>query len=206
VVPVVPTNITSNATLGNATLANATTTLTYPQNVTNITVIPAVVPLVMPLNLTNATLFHLIPEAFFVDKDGKNTTNRDCIVLQTKDSEMVSCNNLGNLTISKGKINPDNLWIPVRANQSLARNENRVTLRSHWGGYIGFENDTSFSFDCLQREPSDRHLFTVERGNATTVENAIALKTDRGYLGVFNSTVLLVKDLNNSVYFVPPTL
>lgn len=191
---VLPITNTTQITITNTTSSNVTT----PAVNTTIPVVPVVVPVV--LNTTNVVsstnntdaAMHAIPSNFFVDKSGGNST-KEFIVLQNKNKKIITCNTLGNLTVTKGSINQDNLWLPIKSSIG-----NYFNLRSYWGGYLTLVNNTNFNCANRNIDSSNDLLITKE------ADNLITLKfKDAGYIGIDNLNVTLIKDRNNSTNFYP---
>jgi hypothetical protein len=175
--------------------------------------------LLTPINTTNSTINNLsqvnftsedessfliinyFPELFFANKKGKPGHN--FVAFKTKNGKFLGCDVNGNITILDKDLSIKNLFIVVFNNLT-----GRFGLRSWFGGYLSYDN----MFTCMERKVSNKTDFMVEIDENVKKLNldiknyneTIALKFNKGYLGIENNNTLLLPNLNVSAIFYAP--
>ncbi len=99
-------------------------------------------------------VFRIIPPNYWVDILGK--PGRDFIILKNKKNEFLSCNETGDVTLSK-EFTLTSLWSPRAIGKN---NENIVSLQNFFGGYMTV-NFLSGSVNCFPRKPNGNSIFKV---------------------------------------------
>lgn len=142
-------------------------------------------------------LLQMIPRLYWVDESGRE--GNQYVSFRTRNNTFLSCSPQGMLSANSTNLTLNELFTPEMSN-------NRVSLRSKHGKYLGLQDS---NFRCNFNKADNSTFITFERnpqisGARLPSNETIAMKFDKGYLGVRNHLVSLLTSLNEDDVFMPP--
>jgi hypothetical protein len=143
-------------------------------------------------------LQQIISKLYWLNESGRE--GNQYVSFRTRNNTFLSCSPQGMLSSNSTNITENELFTP-----ELAQN-NRISLKSRHGKYLGLQDS---NFRCNIDRADNSTFITFERnpqisGVRLPSNETLAMKFDRGYLGIRNHMITLFPSLSEDAVFMPP--